>query len=590
MLFLGNYLYSAPNRYICILIVSKKMTKSEYPFSTFCGSFIFITLLLLPVLYSFGNQSSVDSLLKVLDETIVNYKTYMDAREEHLNELKSLEAKGEQSAEQLYLMNNRIFNGYRSYNIDSAIVYLYKNLHLASRERRIDWEVETNLNLSYVFSASGLYKEAMDVIEKVNRNQIPSSLYVSYYSSLELLFSELANNTRLNLIAINYRSKATQYRDSVLQYLDKNSRTFLLYIEQSKFEAKELEECIGIDFQILRDLKPATPEYAMLTYRLARCYQALNNIEQYKKWLAISAISDIKAAVKDNASLNLLATQLYSENEIDRAYAYVKFALADANFFNARLRLVQVSNMLPLINEAFQNKTEKQQARLRFMLIIISLLVVFLIATVSYIYIQMRRLAIARDELKRVNQQLLELNAELSGVNSQMKTLNSELAESNQIKEQYIGLFLSICSSYIDKLENFRRMTHKMLASGKTRELLESTKSNQLVDNELNEFYGNFDNTFLHIFPNFVDDLNQLLIEEDRIVLKKGELLNTELRIFALIRLGISDSSKIAALLRYSVNTIYNYRVKMRNRAAINRDEFELRVMKIGSFGDFGMP
>jgi cell division protein FtsL len=566
------------------------MTKSEYPFSTFCGSFIFITLLLLPVLYSFGNQSSVDSLLKVLDETIVNYKTYMDAREEHLNELKSLEAKGEQSAEQLYLMNNRIFNGYRSYNIDSAIVYLYKNLHLASRERRIDWEVETNLNLSYVFSASGLYKEAMDVIEKVNRNQIPSSLYVSYYSSLELLFSELANNTRLNLIAINYRSKATQYRDSVLQYLDKNSRTFLLYIEQSKFEAKELEECIGIDFQILRDLKPATPEYAMLTYRLARCYQALNNIEQYKKWLAISAISDIKAAVKDNASLNLLATQLYSENEIDRAYAYVKFALADANFFNARLRLVQVSNMLPLINEAFQNKTEKQQARLRFMLIIISLLVVFLIATVSYIYIQMRRLAIARDELKRVNQQLLELNAELSGVNSQMKTLNSELAESNQIKEQYIGLFLSICSSYIDKLENFRRMTHKMLASGKTRELLESTKSNQLVDNELNEFYGNFDNTFLHIFPNFVDDLNQLLIEEDRIVLKKGELLNTELRIFALIRLGISDSSKIAALLRYSVNTIYNYRVKMRNRAAINRDEFELRVMKIGSFGDFGMP
>lgn len=562
------------------------MTKFENPFSMFIGRLFFVILLLLPALYSFGNQSSVDSLLTVLDETIVNYRTYMDAREEHLNDLKSLKLNGEQSAEQLYLMNNRIFNGYRSYNIDSAIVYLYKNLQLAENEKRTDWEAETNLNLSYVFSASGLYKEAMDVIEKVDFRQIPASLKVAYYSSLELLYSELANNTRLNIIAVNYRAKAIQYRDSIIRYIDRESETYQLYVEQSKFETRQFEACIGINKQLLEKAKPGTPEYAMLSYRIARCYQTLDDIPEYKKWLAISATSDIKAAVKDNASLNLLASQLYREDDIDRAYNYVKFALADANFFNARLRLVQVSNILPLINEAFQNKSDKQQARLRALLVVISLLVVFLIGALSYIYIQMRHLSVTRDELKKVNQQLITLNTQLSGVNRQMKELNNELTETNQIKEQYIGLFLSICSSYIDKLENFRRTTYKMLTSGKTKELLETTKSGQLVEEELNEFYENFDNTFLHIFPNFVDSINELLNPDDRIVLKKGELLNTELRIFALIRLGISDSSKIAALLRYSVNTIYNYRVKMRNRAQINRDEFENRVMKIGAFTD----
>ena len=188
----------------------------------------------------------------------------------------------------------------------------------------------------------------------------------------------------------------------------------------------------------------------------------------------------------------------------------------------------------------------------------------------------------------RVYNQLKELNENLNTSNEKLNSLNIELAESNHVKEQYIGNFIGICSNYIDKLDNYRRVVNKQIASHKVAELFEYTKSKSLIDDELKEFYENFDNTFLSIYPNFVEELNALLIEEEHIPLKKGELLNTELRIFALIRLGISDSSKIAGLLRYSVNTIYNYRVKIKNKSIVPREDFENLVMKIGIFTKAG--
>ena len=173
---------------------------------------------------------------------------------------------------------------------------------------------------------------------------------------------------------------------------------------------------------------------------------------------------------------------------------------------------------------------------------------------------------------------------ELGVINNQLKSLNNELAEANHIKEEYIAHFLGICSTYIDKLESYRKMVNKKINGGQVTELLKITKSSEVLESELKEFYVNFDNTFLHLYPKFVEEFNSLLVKEERIVLKKGELLNTELRIFALIRLGIDDSSKIANLLRYSVNTIYNYRAKVKNKALGSRDDFESLVMRIGAF------
>jgi DNA-binding CsgD family transcriptional regulator len=194
----------------------------------------------------------------------------------------------------------------------------------------------------------------------------------------------------------------------------------------------------------------------------------------------------------------------------------------------------------------------------------------------------MKRLSNARKELQNANTQLNEVSRDLVQVNTQLKSLNHELSEANHIKEEYIGFFLEMCSTYIDKLENYRKMVNRKVTSGQYEDLFTATKSSQYIDSELTEFYSNFDNTFLNLFPNFVEEFNKLLIKEERIVLKIEELLNTELRIFALIRLGITDSSKIASFLRYSVNTIYNYRTRVRNKALVPRDDFERLVSLIG--------
>ena len=275
--------------------------------------------------------------------------------------------------------------------------------------------------------------------------------------------------------------------------------------------------------------------------------------EEYEKYLILSTISDIKASVKENAALPSLAFVLYGQGDITRAYHYIKRSLEDAIFCNARLRTIEISGMLPVIDAAYKLQIERQRRQLVLFLIIVSLLSVFLVISVVLIYKQVKKLSVARRHLR----------------------------QANHIKEEYIGHFLNLCSLYIEKLDNFRRTVNRKITAGQTEELLKLTKSSQFAGMEQKEFYANFDNAFLHLYPDFVTEFNRLLQPEERFIMKPGELLNTELRIFAIIRLGIDDSSKIANFLHYSINTIYTYRNKVKNKA-INRENFEEEIMKIG--------
>ena len=223
---------------------------------------------------------------------------------------------------------------------------------------------------------------------------------------------------------------------------------------------------------------------------------------------------------------------------------------------------------------------EKQNGRLQQYLLLITTLLVLLIVALGYIYRQMKKLADARNHLQQANEQLNGLNEELRQMNSCLSSTNIELSESNQIKE-YIARFIKLCSTYINRLDAYRRMVNKKVSAGQIAELLKITRSQDALDEELEELYANFDTAFLHLFPDFVKKFNDLLQDNERIVLKKDELLNTELRIFALIRLGIEDSSQIAEFLRYSVNTIYNYRAKVKNKTRGSREDFEDLVRKI---------
>ena len=294
--------------------------------------------------------------------------------------------------------------------------------------------------------------------------------------------------------------------------------------------------------------------YARAAYSLAHIYKEEGRSDEYEKYLALSAISDIKASVKENAALQNLAFVLYERGDITRAYHYIKQSLEDAVFCNARLRTIEISGVLPVIDAAYKQRIEEQRRQLILFLVIVSVLSAFLILSVALACKQMKKLSLARRNLK----------------------------QANHIKEEYIGHFLNLCSIYMEKLDNFRRTVNRKITAGQTEELLKLTKSSQVAGMEQKEFYANFDNAFLQLYPDFVTEFNALLQPEEQIVLKPGELLNTELRIFAIIRLGIDDSSKIANFLHYSINTIYTYRNKVRNKA-VNRDKFEEEMMKIGS-------
>ncbi len=253
-------------------------------------------------------------------------------------------------------------------------------------------------------------------------------------------------------------------------------------------------------------------------------------------------------------------------------------------FSKARLRSYEVSEIFPIIDSSYKARLINQRNKLQYSLLGVSVLALFLILAVFYIYKQIKRVSIIKQTLHLTNNELNTLNAELKESMNKLNRLNVELKEANRVKETYIGHFLDLCSSYINKLEAYQVSLNKKAREKKMEELYAMLKSRKMIDDELEELIERFDNVFLQIYPHFVEDFNKLLVAEERIVLGPNELLNTELRIFALIRLGIKDSSRIASFLHYSPNTIYNYRTRMRNKSAVPRDEFEEKVMDIGVF------
>ena len=276
---------------------------------------------------------------------------------------------------------------------------------------------------------------------------------------------------------------------------------------------------------------------------------------------------DLKLGVREYASLQKLAYQVYETGDLNRAYKYLSCSMEDAVASNARLRFVEVTQFFPIIDKAYKQKEEKEQDISRTLLISVSSLSLFLLAAIVYLYRGMKKLSIMRKDLSLAYEQ--------------KKKVNEELMFTGKIKEVYIARYLHRCVVYLDKLESYRRSLAKLAMASRIDDLFKAIKSEQFIRDERKEFYNEFDKSFLELFPNFISSFNNLLSEDGKMYPKPGELLTTELRIFALIRLGVTDSSDIAHFLGYSLATIYNYRSKMRNKAVGDKDTFEQEVMML---------
>ncbi len=539
------------------------------------NSFLFFFTVL--ICFTVNASESTDDILSKLNLALKNKEHYVQLKEERILNFKKIKSDN-LTKEQEYNYNKTLYTQYQKFNSDSAIFYVKKNLKIASELQNPEFTALANLQLVNLYSSSGKYRESEAILKSINKSKLPVSLLPNYYVAYREFFEHYAANS----YDVKYLHQIQKYRDSLLTVLDPNTLNFKIAKIQQGMSKKTLGDSQRKLMALLKNVKEDDPQYAMITYLLGNIYEATHQTELRKKYFALSATADLKNANKDNASLQELALVFYEIGDVDMAYKLTQSAIEDALYCNVQFRTLLMSEVYSIINTVYLEKEAKRKTELQLYLICISLLSVFLILAVIYVYKQMKKVSRIRGELYETSQKLAELNQNITETNKQLQERNAQLSESNHIKEEYIAHFFSLCSTYINKLENYRIILNKKATAKQFDEIYKMLKSTTLVDNELEELYKNFDIIFLNLYPTFVKDFNALLIKEEQIVLKQGELLNTELRIFALIRLGITDSVKIAAFLRYSLSTIYNYRTRARNKAAVSRNDFEELVMKIG--------
>ena len=528
-----------------------------------------------------ADSSRADSLLLKLDQAIKERPIYMEQKELKLVELKR-QLHRQIPDEERFAILGTLLDEYRSFNTDSALHMAEEREQIAIRLGNREYIDNARMNKADVLGMTGMYKEVMDLMRNIHIDRLPVDIHPYYYHIYRTVYGLMADYAVTAYEKKLYTELTDKYRDSLL-LVNKDNLLIHTLIQSDQYNVRnEYDKAIRLLTDYLALQKDYEHDVAICAYTLSESYRLKGDKEKEKEYLIVSAMADMKTAVREYISLRKLAVLLYQEGDIERAYSYVKICMEDAAACNARLRKLEILEIFPIINDAYQQKTEKQQEQMKWALVSISLLSLFLLLAIFYVYKQMKKVAAARREVIDANKRLKELNDELHLSNAQLKEANHSIAENSYLKEEYIGRYMDQCSVYLEKMDNYRRSLGKIAATGNVEELYKNIKSSKFIEGELKEFYTNFDNTFLQLFPTFVEDFNALLADDEQISLKAGERMNTELRIFALIRLGITDSVKIAQFLRYSVTTIYNYRTKVRNKAAGDRDLLEQEVMTIG--------
>ena len=566
------------------------------------GLFILIVCLLFPAYVCADTSKHAleenRKLLHSLDSLLEQQDLFVRVKEERIKQLK-MQYSRVKDVKELYAMNRMVYLEYRVYDADSALHYINKNIQLAQQTNNRTWEVVSLLEQSFVLTSSGLLTEALKAVSDIQPEELPQNLRSEYFGRLCTLYSRLRDYSSENSqLSEHYNNLQKAFRDSVyltatpdeLRYW--NCRAWLYLgtpeIEPVKQAFEENKQTLSNDSR----------KYSIATYNLSAIYRSENNESKYLENLILSAMADIRSVNGDIGSLQEIAEYLFKHGEIDRAYNYILYCSQKAMLFHNRVRIVKMSHLQNQIYKAYQEQSRTQQKRLQASLIAVSFLFLVLIGAFLFIRKQMRRLkeanlkldstnqklSVNMDALSTAHQRLEEVNMQLKDLNTQLQEVTDQLRESNYGNEEYIGYVFNICSTYISKLEEFRKNINRKLKVGQIEDVKAMTDSSATASNELKEFYQNFDTIFLHLYPDFVSDFNALLLPEERIELKEGELLNTELRIHALIRLGITDSVKIADFLHCSAQTVYNNRLRTRNKSIIPKEDFINAVKKLGKY------
>lgn len=516
---------------------------------------------------SASRGAEIDSLLKLLDKTIAKRAAYTSEKEKKINEIKRL-LTHENAPEKRYQLNNNLIAEYQSFICDSALGYIDRNIQLASTLNNREFIDESRLRLAFVLSISGLFTQASDVFDSIEYASLPYYLKVFYCWSYIRYNENLIKYTDHAKYETAHVQEIARCRDTLMRLLGEGTDT---YLKEKSFKLKAegaFEASAEIQTELFKKEQVDSHGYAMAAMGLSMIHKELGNQSLQEKYLLLAAITDVRLAVKENESLLTLAIYLHEQGDVNRAYSYIQAALDDANFYNSRFRNAVIARTQPKIEAMYLTKIEQQRRNLRSYALAISIFLVVLIGTLYFLYKQIKTVSKARKHLDTINAQLVSVNRRLD--------------EANLIRERYMGYYINQCAVYLDKLDEFRKSVSRKIKAGQLAELEKLSATTTTLEKDAQELYTDFDSTFLEVYPDFVEGFNALLRPDERYILKKDHL-NTELRIFALIRLGITDVNQIATFLRYSIQTIYNYKSKVKGKAAGDSEHFEENVKKIGT-------
>lgn len=528
------------------------------------------------------NEAKDDPLLERLDETLEMKETYQGYFKERIAVLNDVLAE-QNDPDQIYNIRKRLALAYKPNSFDSTLNFLLSNRALAASEGDRLKEMETDFMLVEAYTKAGYHIEASEILGGYSAESVPEEMLQAYYSAAHCFNGETMAYTSSDATYAEKEARRDHFRTLVLQMIEEG--TLYWYdlkreeaeasgdVLKSREYARKMIECTEVN----------TPDYARAAYFYAHTFRKEPQNPERQEWLIRSAIADVMCATNDYASLNEISRMLFERGDIDRAFKYLAdHCMTDALAYNGKLRAWQISQFFPEIERAYQAKHARQTRRMAGVMAVAVGLLIILLLLMIFIFKRQQILDSMRRKLQESYLQIDERNRDLVSINSRLVSLNAQIQEADKVKQEYIALFLSILSENISKTRQYRNHVLKSIRQGKTQMLVEEIENLPSLDDDILEFYKMFDETFVNLYPDFVERFNGLLADGAAIVPKGDDILTPELRIFALIKLGITDSSKIASLLHYSANTIYNYRAKIKNKARGSRDEFEAAVRNIG--------
>ena len=519
------------------------------------------------------SSANNSALLQKLDSVIEASETIVAEKNKKIAMLKQMAAKENNTA--LLLERYReLSEEYYVFKFDSAKVYVEKGLALAKKVQNSRYIVTNTIMKAKLLSIGGLYSEAINTLNTIEQDSLgEQNMTFDYNIAYSTIYSYWADYCNDDTYSPIYRERSNAYLKTAIANIDKNNAAYDYYMgEYHVYIDKDDDKALKHYFRTLEKNGMTSRVYAMASFAIANNYSAHENMEKYEEYLIKASICDILCCTKENLAIQDLAMHLFKQDNenIERARVYINTAMEDAKSYNNRLRILEISQKLPIIVSTYHKRLTTQNSTLMYAVWGISLLVVTMIVLLYFFVRQNKLLSKRRHELHVSNNMLTETNERLNRANEQ-------LLDTNRKREGLAKLYIDLCAKYIDKMAKFQVMVQRKIKANQINELMSYVSSSRLNYEDADTFMKRFDEAFLNLYPSFVTEFNALLKEDEQVITKNPHSLTTELRIFALIRLGVKESSEIAALLYYTPRTIYNYRSAFKNKA-LDRESFEERV------------